>query len=211
MANKKIEISLENCSIKILVLDSANPNAPEYYLVSALKSIIPLFDAGIGVRTNLIKKTTYPYDDRKQIVMNFHDENGSSSFTFDLESVDNQAGWTLNLAGLLQAQLDITGWIASCTAAGAAIGLATEATLQILTAAIGRSLASATYAGAGAQATNAGVKAATIYCLTGKESINGIVRPVGSYVYETSRGEDTINAISMNPNAGGIIIVDELS
>lgn len=138
MANKQINIDFVGCCLEVETIDALNPNVPERYFAHAIKSVVPLYQAGIGARQpDNQRQTTYPYDDRKQIVINFFDENGTSPLTIDLEAVANQAGWTLDLAGLNQACVDICTWITNCISAsgGGGGGLATEATLSaVLTA-----------------------------------------------------------------------------
>ena len=123
---KKREISLVGSCIEVLVLDAINPNAPENYNLADVKSIIPSFQENVGIN-GIDNAGTYPYKDRKRITITFSGESGTPSLSFDLEEISNQPGWTLDLAGVIQAVSDINSWIT--TATGSPSGLATEATL----------------------------------------------------------------------------------
>ena len=71
-----------------------------------------------------------------------------------------------------------------------------------------RTLASQDLTVAGNVDTTIGVNTVMITCVDGVESINGIIRPAGVYTFQPNLN-DTVNAITVNPNAGRIII-DEL-
>lgn len=133
MSFKQKEISLSGSTIEILTINPVSPNAPECYALQAIKSVIPTFQENVGINGINTDKGTYPFKDRKTITITFHDESSNPSIKFDLEEISNQPGWTLNLAGVIQAVTDICGWIT--TATGPTTGLATEATaLNILNA-----------------------------------------------------------------------------
>lgn len=133
MSFKQKEISLSGSTIEILTINPVSPNAPECYALQAIKSVIPTFQENVGINGINTDKGTYPFKDRKTITITFHDESSNPSIRFDLEEISNQPGWTLNLAGVIQAVTDICGWIT--TATGPTTGLATEATaLNILNA-----------------------------------------------------------------------------
>lgn len=133
MSFKQKEISLSGSTIEILTINPVSPNAPECYALQAIKSVIPTFQENIGINGINTDKGTYPFKDRKTITITFHDETSNPSIKFDLEEISNQPGWTLDLAGVIQAVTDICGWIT--TATGPTTGLATEATaLNILNA-----------------------------------------------------------------------------
>jgi hypothetical protein len=75
---------------------------------------------------------TYSYTDMCLLTVEFADR--EADLSFDLASVTNQVGWTLNQAGCIQAEADIRGW---ATSAGGGGGDATEATLiQVKTSVI---------------------------------------------------------------------------
>lgn len=210
---KNIEVSNVGNNIEVLVINTVKPNVPEGYSLSSIKSVVPTYNLNIG-RNGISNPTTYPFKDQLAITINFHNEDSNAPLTFDIQTVSNQAGWTANFAGLVQAVSDILGWVSSVGGGG----LATEATLLLVKTAVEtlatgalRSLASFDHVGAGAQNTTAGVKTVMITCVNGVESINGVVRPAGIYTFEPQKGEDTVDVIGLNPNAGGRIIVDELS
>jgi len=133
MSFKQKEISLSGSTIEILTINPVSPNAPECYALQAIKSVIPTFQENVGINGIDTSQGTYPFKDRKTITITFHDETSNPSIRFDLEEISNQPGWTLDLAGVIQAVTDICGWIT--TATGPTTGLATEATaLNILNA-----------------------------------------------------------------------------
>ena len=67
---------------------------------------------------------TYSYTDMWLLTVEFADR--EADLSFDLASVTNQVGWTLNQVGCIQAEADIRGW---ATSAGGGGGDASEATL----------------------------------------------------------------------------------
>lgn len=79
----------------------------------------------------LIEKTpTY-----KIIIRQVSNPNVHPALIFDLEDVQNQAGWTNDIAGVNNAIADITEWLSQCCGFTAA-PLATEATLNAVLAAV---------------------------------------------------------------------------
>jgi len=120
---KKIEVSKVGACLEVLVVNAVQPNAPENYLLSNIKSVTGSFQAGVG-RNGIVNPSTYSFKDRKTVTVEFGDD--LPSLTFDLETVTNQPGWTLDLAGVTQAIADINSWI---TTAASPPGGATEATL----------------------------------------------------------------------------------
>ena len=126
---KDITVSLVGGCIEVLVVNPTKPNAPSIYSVADIKSVVPIYNAGIG-RNGINTPTTYPFTDQKQVVITFSNESTVPSLVFDLETVANQPGWTLDLAGLTQAVADLCGWVTSL--GGALTGFATEATLLAL-------------------------------------------------------------------------------
>lgn len=74
----------------------------------------------------------YSYPDMNLVTIEINDR--ESDLTFDLAAVTNQAGWTLDQAGCTQAQADIRSWLNVAASGGG--GLATEATLNSVLAAI---------------------------------------------------------------------------
>ena len=126
---KKIQVSKVGACLKVLVVNAVKPNAHEVYTLSNIKSVKGSFQAGVG-RNGIANPSTYSFTDRKTVTVEFGDD--LPSLTFDLETVTNQAGWTLNLAGVIQAITDINSWI---TDAVTPSGGATEVTVAaILTA-----------------------------------------------------------------------------
>lgn len=149
---------------------------------------------------------TYPYVDMNKVTV---ETNGrEADLTFDLAAVTNQAGWTLNQAGCIQAQTDIRGWI---NAVSTGSGLATEATLaqvQTNTAIAATALVSAKTTGAGT--IPAGSKAASIFIDGPGGQVNGVVRPDGwSQTFEFNN--DTLPLIPYNGNVNATVYVDILT
>lgn len=214
---KDITVNQVGATIEILVVNTVKPNIPECFALTGVKSVIPTYNLGIG-RSGIANPTTYPFTDQLIVTVNFHNEHANPPITFDIQTVTNQAGWTANFAGLAQAISDICGWVTSVAPGGGGGALALEATQLLVKAAVEtlatgavRALTTADHIGAGAQATTLGIKMAMITCVNGVETINGVIRPAGIYTFEPQKGEDTLAIISLNPNAGGRIIVDELS
>jgi len=125
---KNIEISKVGATIEMLVVNAVKPNVPECYALTGIKSVVPTYNLGIG-RNGIVNPTTYPFTDQLMITVNFHNEHANPPIVFDIQTVSNQAGWTPNTAGLLQAKIDICGWITSVAPGGGGGALATEATL----------------------------------------------------------------------------------
>ena len=76
------------------------------------------------------KNSTY-----KILVRQISNHNVHPALAFDLEDVQNQAGWTNNMAGINNAIADITEWLSQCCGFTAPAG-ATEATLSAVLAAV---------------------------------------------------------------------------
>lgn len=243
---KTIEVSNVGSTIQILVANIVKPNAPECFALTGVKSVVPIYNLGIG-RAGIINPTTYPFTDQLVITVNFNNEHANPPITFDIQTVSNQAGWTADLPGLIQAVTDICGWI---SAAGGSTGLlATEATLVallakviaapsteakqdaaivLLTAIVGLDFATETtlasilskltgsnltlgairYTDGANHNTTAGKNTVMITCETGVESIAGVVRPIGVYIYQPT-GDNKNAIIVVNANSG-VLIVDEL-
>ena len=195
MSIKQIEIENEGAAIKVTVINPDKPNAPEYYSVNAIKSIVPVYNENIGiVSPNLVGKTPYAHKDMFIVAVTFHNEQSNPSIRFDLATVENQPGWTLDFSGLEQAVTDMNGWLA----AGSSIAPVSELL----------SLASASYIDSTARQTTSGKNTVMFTCVTGVEEINGIVRPAGVYTYQPTLN-NVVNIINYNANDGQIIL-DEL-
>ena len=149
---------------------------------------------------------TYPYTDLLLLTVEFTSR--EADLTFDLASVTNQAGWTLNKAGCIQAEADIRGWAASSGGGG---GDATEATLLLVeqnTASVALSLTSVKTTGAGLIPPLS--KAATIVIDGTGGEINGVVRPDGwSQSFEFHN--DTLPRIDYDGNGTATKYVDILT
>ena len=150
---------------------------------------------------------TYNYTDMCLLTVEFADR--EADLSFDLASVTNQAGWTLNEAGCIQAEADIRGWAASSGGGGG--GDATEATLLLVeanTAAVATVLVSSSTTGTGT--IPALSKAATIFINGSGGSINGVVRPDGwSQSFEFNN--DTLPAIPYDGGGTATMYVDILT
>lgn len=149
---------------------------------------------------------TYPYTDLLLLTVEFTSR--EADLTFDLASVTNQAGWTLNKAGCIQAEADIRGWAASSGGGG---GDATEATLLLVeanTASDATVLVSSSTTGPGT--IPAGSKAATIYIDGSGGSINTVSRPDGwSQSFEFNN--DTLPEIPYDGGGTATVYVDILT
>ena len=149
---------------------------------------------------------TYNYTDMCLLTVEFADR--EADLSFDLASVTNQAGWTLNEAGCIQAEADIRGWAASSGGGG---GDATEATLLLVeqnTASDATVLVSSSTTGPGT--IPLGSKAATIYIDGAGGSINSVARPDGwSQSFEFNN--DTLPAIPYDGGGTATMYVDILT
>lgn len=207
MSLRKIEISLEGSSIKIINLNPLKPNAPEYYPVTNIKSIVPIYEEGFGVRqTDGNRKNRYHYDDKFEIRVNLINQDSNPPIRFDIQDIDNQAGWTADLAGLIQAVEDINGW----TAIGGGGAASDVNVLNFPTsypAPAGSSVAHSNVTGAGS--VPSGRKAIMFTVLSGTALIGGLSYPVGVYTYEI--GGAVMNfSVSYDATGSSINIVEIL-
>lgn len=111
---KTLEIALVGSSLELIYTDHTGVKLPaEYFPVCGIKSIKGVPQIGHGTRdaTNQ-RKNPYPFDDMLKVEIEMDQK--SSNISFDIQSVTNQAGWTPNLAGLVQAITDINGWAGEC-------------------------------------------------------------------------------------------------
>ena len=181
---------------QFLVVTSSSGNVESINL-TAIKNITYTFV--------LAPPGTYSYTDMCLLTVEFADR--EADLSFDLASVTNQAGWTLDEAGCIQAEADIRGWAAS----GATGGGATETTLIEVrdnTAADPTTLTSSSTTGAGT--IPALSKAATIFIDGTGGEINGVVRPDGwSQSFEFNH--DTLPAIPYDGNGSATMYVDILT
>jgi hypothetical protein len=155
---------------------------------------------------------TYPYTDLLLLTVEITSREADLSFV--LASVTNQAGWTLNEAGCIQAEADIRGWAASSGGGGGGGGDATEATQLLVKAAVESSAPFATVlvssSTTGAATIPALSKAATIVIDGSGGQINGVIRPDGwSQSFEFNN--DTLPAIPYNGNGTATMYVDILT
>ena len=114
---KDITITNVGATIEALTINISNPNVKECYSLTAVKSIVPIYNNSIG-RQGILNKTTYPFKDQLEVVINFHNEHSNSPLRFDIQTVSNQPGWTPDLAGLDQAVTDICGWLSTAISGG---------------------------------------------------------------------------------------------
>lgn len=130
---KKIEISKVGATIEMLTINAVKPNAPDCYALSSIKSVIPTYNLNYG-RSGINTNTTYPFTDQLMVTVNFDNEHANPPIRFDIQTVQNQAGWTADFPGLQQAVVDICGWMT--LAAGGGAVAATESTQQAVLTAI---------------------------------------------------------------------------
>ena len=152
---------------------------------------------------------TYNYTDMCLLTVEFADR--EADLSFDLASITNQAGWTLDETGCIQAESDIRTWAKASSGGGGGGGDATEATLLLVeanTASDATALVSSSTTGAGT--IPALSKAATIFMDGTGGQINGVVRPDGwSQSFEFNN--DTLPAIPYNGNGTATVYVDILT
>ncbi len=137
MSLKQIEISLVDCCIAIRNVNPTLANSLEYYNIANIKSVVPIFVPGFGVRqADNNRLHPYPFDDKIEIEINFIAESQAPPINFDIQAISNQVGWTADQAGLDQALSDICGWICTCCGPAAALLAAqgTKTTPEVLSA-----------------------------------------------------------------------------
>lgn len=111
---KTLEISVVGTSLALTYSDFSGQKLPtEYYPICGIKSIkgVPVIGHGTRDSQNQ-RKNSYPFDDMLQVIIEM--DKKENSIIFDIQSVTNQAGWTPNLAGLIQATTDINTWAGDC-------------------------------------------------------------------------------------------------
>lgn len=111
---KTLEISMVLNSLALTYVSAGAQKLPtEFYPVCGIKSIKGIPQIGIGTRDGQNqRKNSYPFDDQLMVVIEMDQKENKMSF--DIQSVDNQPGWTPDLAGLSQAVSDINAWAAEC-------------------------------------------------------------------------------------------------
>jgi len=196
---KKIEISQVGANIEIVTLNTVKPNVPECYPLMGIKSVVPIYDLGIG-RSGITGKTPYPHPDMLMIVINFHNEHANPPLRFDLATVNNQAGWTLDVPGLIQAKNDICAWLTSVVG-GSAGGLATEVTLSAVNTKLapitGVVTSLSVITGAGAASVAAGKRTVSFFNSGAADTtVNGATLKAGvGITYPELSNRDTYGAI----------------
>lgn len=113
---QKLEVALIDKSIALTYID-ANSGAKqtEYHPVCRIVSITGNVQIGFGARdpqTNQ-QKNRYRFVDMLRVIVEL-DGQHQPDIDFDLNQVTNQAGWTLDEAGVNQAIADINAWAALC-------------------------------------------------------------------------------------------------
>jgi hypothetical protein len=175
---------------------------------------------------------TYNYTDMCLLTVEFADR--EADLSFDLASITNQAGWTLDEAGCIQAESDIRTW-AKASGGGGGGGDATEATQLLVeanTAGIDTNVALMTpdieavkiATQASAPKANAlssvkttaggtipaGSKAASIFIDGSGATVNGVERPDGwSQSFEFNN--NTLPVISYDGMGTATVYVDILT
>lgn len=129
-SNQTLEVDLIGKSIALRYTDDQNGTKNwEYHPVCRIVSITGNVQIGFGTRdpNTLQQKQRYRYEDMLRVIIEL-DGPHQPDIDFDLNQVSNQAGWTLDEAGVQQAIADINTWAGSCNdSSGApATGLATE-------------------------------------------------------------------------------------
>ena len=125
----EIEQSTGGFRIRIIETDPSVQQQPWTFVpCHAVKQVTGFIQLGFGTRdsTNL-RKNPVRETDTINLVISFHDENNTSPIQYDIQYVNNQAGWTADLAGLQQAIDDVNSWCGDSSSPPG--GLATESTL----------------------------------------------------------------------------------
>ena len=103
-----------------------NDSKWEYINAAGVKSVQGVFQENFGERNASTRQRKNPirYDNLATIIVNFHDIN-APELTKRLQDVDNQATWTDNIAGLMQALSDINSWLSAASSSSAITSILT--------------------------------------------------------------------------------------
>lgn len=169
--------------IRVLATGTAEQQPWTFVDCTAVKQIHGVIKTGFGTRdaTNL-RKNPVREDDTISLIISFHDENNTSPIDYDIQYVNNQPGWTPDLAGLNQAISDVTSWCGGVANLISVItgNVETPSTVQDTTP-------------AAAGTTNAGVKGFSILFEGTGGTLNGV--PVVSG-YVSSKDASLGNTLS---------------
>lgn len=113
MAAPKSQITVTNVGLFLVITgqhaDYAATAIPQYYSLCNIKSIESNYTPA---------PVNYAYTSKYEVVIHYVDTQGQvAKLAFDIQNVTNQAGWTINQAGLTQAAEDIASWVDACSAA----------------------------------------------------------------------------------------------
>lgn len=103
--SNQINVSIENGFIRIVNSTSGNEEFINLDYITSVQEEYFDFTA-----INAYSPGKNEYNKVYNVVLRINDGLTDSVFKFDLNNVDNQAGWTLNAAGLTQAVDDIKNW-----------------------------------------------------------------------------------------------------
>lgn len=120
---RKYEIEQTTGGFRIRIVNAANQEPWTYIQASAVKSVVGVEDPGFGTRdaSTLQRKNPVRHTDKREFIVNFHDENESAPLRYNIEDVDNQPTWTNDAAGLEQAIADISSWCAGSAGVSGAL------------------------------------------------------------------------------------------
>ena len=124
--NQKIEVDFIDKSIALRMSNTVTGVTGnwEYHpvcnVVSITGQLFPNF-ANINPATNQ-RAHRYPHDDMARIIIEMNGVH-QLDIDFDLNDVTNQAGWTVDAAGVEQAKADINAWIAQCGSGSGGVDL----------------------------------------------------------------------------------------
>ena len=128
---RQYEISPVLGAIAVRNVNTTTPNAYEYYQFAGIKSVVPASNLGFGTREpDNQRKNPVRYTDKLEFIINFHNED-NPPIKYNIADVANQAGWTYDFAGLVQAVADINSWINSAAGTTAALSGNAETPLTI--------------------------------------------------------------------------------
>ncbi len=110
MAGSTTPINIQKVGNTIEIVNANTGSNPEYIPIDAIVSITPVSNDLTGDTGEL--QDVYPYD--TMLVISIQHKGGGDRILktdFDIQQVQNQAGWTADQAGLNQAASDIAGWL----------------------------------------------------------------------------------------------------
>lgn len=118
-AKKQISKIANAIAIRVQKADGINYENWIYHQIPNIKAVVPVFQLGFKeILPDGTPTRTYDYEDKMMIQLSFADGANQFTETFDIQDIVNQAGWTHDEAGFIQAMTDVNAWCASSSGGG---------------------------------------------------------------------------------------------